>query len=204
TMWSGSVVSIPSGWLLCDGTNGTPDLRDRFIVGAGGAYTVNDTGGADSVQLSGSEMPSHSHGSGSLQTDYAGSHSHGGTAETAGSHSHGVSTANLTGNMTWPRGDGEGHPQATSTSGILSTSNINVTTMYAKFNRSSFSATNSMQVDATHSHSLNNAGNHTHNLDIQNAGSHDHDVDGNTSSSGGNAAHENRPPYLALAYIMKA
>lgn len=32
-MWSGS--SIPSGWALCDGTNGTPDLRDRFIVGAG-------------------------------------------------------------------------------------------------------------------------------------------------------------------------
>jgi hypothetical protein len=92
TMWSGSVVSIPSGWLLCDGTNGTPDLRDRFIVGAGGTYTVNDTGGADSVQLSGSEMPSHSHGSGSLHTDSDGNHSHGGTAETAGSHGHSGST----------------------------------------------------------------------------------------------------------------
>lgn len=45
-MWSGSIVSIPSGWVLCDGTNGTPDLRDRFIVGAGGTYSPGQTGGA--------------------------------------------------------------------------------------------------------------------------------------------------------------
>ena len=44
-MWSGSVASIPSGWLLCDGTNGTPDLRNRFIVGAGSTYAVGATGG---------------------------------------------------------------------------------------------------------------------------------------------------------------
>ena len=34
-MWSGSIGQIPSGWKLCDGTNSTPDLRDKFIVGAG-------------------------------------------------------------------------------------------------------------------------------------------------------------------------
>lgn len=34
SMWSGSIASIPSGWLLCDGTNGTPDLRNRFVIGA--------------------------------------------------------------------------------------------------------------------------------------------------------------------------
>ena len=45
-MWSGSIVSIPSGWYLCDGTNGTPNLRDKFIVGAGSAYAVAATGGA--------------------------------------------------------------------------------------------------------------------------------------------------------------
>lgn len=52
-LWSGSTGSIPSGWLLCDGTNGTPDLRDRFIIGAGNNYAVNATGGsADSVVVS--------------------------------------------------------------------------------------------------------------------------------------------------------
>jgi hypothetical protein len=52
-IWSGSTGSIPSGWLLCDGTNGTPDLRDRFIVGAGNTYAVNATGGtADAIVVS--------------------------------------------------------------------------------------------------------------------------------------------------------
>lgn len=52
-MWAGPVSSIPSGWVLCDGTNSTPDLRDRFVVGAGSTYTVADTGGsADAVLVS--------------------------------------------------------------------------------------------------------------------------------------------------------
>ena len=45
-MWSGAVNAIPGGWALCDGTNGTPNLRDRFIVGAGSSYAVGATGGA--------------------------------------------------------------------------------------------------------------------------------------------------------------
>ena len=44
-MWSGSIGSIPSGYVICDGTNGTPDLRDRFIVGAGNSYSVGNNGG---------------------------------------------------------------------------------------------------------------------------------------------------------------
>lgn len=44
-VWSGAIIAIPSGWALCDGTNGTPDLRDRFIVGAGTTYDPADTGG---------------------------------------------------------------------------------------------------------------------------------------------------------------
>jgi hypothetical protein len=45
-MWSGSIATIPSGWLLCNGSSGTPDLRDRFIVGAGTTYAVAATGGS--------------------------------------------------------------------------------------------------------------------------------------------------------------
>ena len=43
--WTGNPASIPPGWYLCDGSNGTPDLRDKFIVGAGDAYNVADSGG---------------------------------------------------------------------------------------------------------------------------------------------------------------
>ena len=47
-MWSGAEVNIPAGWLLCNGSNGTPDLRNRFVVGAGtgSAYAVGATGGS--------------------------------------------------------------------------------------------------------------------------------------------------------------
>ena len=48
TMWSGTIATIPSGWYLCNGSNGTPDLRDKFIIGAnadsGGAAKTNVTG----------------------------------------------------------------------------------------------------------------------------------------------------------------
>lgn len=45
-VWSGSIGSIPAGFVLCDGNNGTPDLRDNFIVGAGTTYSVDETGGS--------------------------------------------------------------------------------------------------------------------------------------------------------------
>ena len=43
-IWSGAANAIPTGWVLCDGTNSTPNLRDKFIIGAGNSYNVNDTG----------------------------------------------------------------------------------------------------------------------------------------------------------------
>lgn len=52
-LWSGSIGSVPSGWALCDGNNGTPNLTDKFIVGAGASYAVGGTGGsADSIVVS--------------------------------------------------------------------------------------------------------------------------------------------------------
>ena len=64
-MWSGETNNIPNGWALCDGQKygnwQTPDLRDRFIVGAGNSYTNNATGGAAKVTLTLSQIPSHSH-----------------------------------------------------------------------------------------------------------------------------------------------
>ena len=63
-MWSGSIASIPNGWFLCNGSNGTPDLRNRFVVGAGSTYAVNATGGsADAIVVS------HSHSATSTVVD---------------------------------------------------------------------------------------------------------------------------------------
>jgi hypothetical protein len=69
-LWSGSIASIPSGWQLCDGTNGTPDLRNRFIVCAGSTYAVANTGGSDSVDLS------HVHAAGAIAAANEGAHTH--------------------------------------------------------------------------------------------------------------------------------
>jgi Tfp pilus assembly protein FimT len=44
SLWYGTIGNIPSGWALCDGNNSTPDLRDRFVVGAGNNYSVNQSG----------------------------------------------------------------------------------------------------------------------------------------------------------------
>ena len=55
-------AAAPAGWAICDGARGeTPDLRNRFIVGAGASYGVGATGGADTVTLTVEQIPSHSH-----------------------------------------------------------------------------------------------------------------------------------------------
>lgn len=115
-MWSGSIASIPPGWALCNGANGTPNLQDKFIVGAGSGYNPNDTGGANSITLTEAQMPTHNHA----------------VYHHAGWQGPGANTAGAGG------GD-------------------NVTLV----------------------------------------------IPGTTSSSGSSQAHENRPPYYALAYIMK-
>lgn len=71
-LWSGSIGSIPAGFLLCDGTNSTPDLRNRFVVGAGSTYSVNQTGGsADAIVVS------HTHTATSVVTDPGHLHTYG-------------------------------------------------------------------------------------------------------------------------------
>jgi hypothetical protein len=68
-LWSGAANAIPTGWKLCDGTNSTPDLRDRFLIGAGGNYAVGTTGGSkDAVVVTHNHVatvndPSHQHDS---------------------------------------------------------------------------------------------------------------------------------------------
>ena len=90
-IWSGSVSNIPSGWYLCDGSNSTPDLRNRFVVGAhsDGANTdwpnlpPGNTGGSNV-----SSLPSHNH-------SFSSSHTHSFSATTGtDSHTHSYSSAN--------------------------------------------------------------------------------------------------------------
>ena len=82
-MWSGAILAIPTGWALCDGTNGTPDLRNKFIIGAGadnlGIATTNITGTATQT--------------GGTKDAIVVSHTHTGTTNTTGAHVHGEVTS---------------------------------------------------------------------------------------------------------------
>lgn len=166
-LWSGSLATVPTGWLLCNGASGTPDLRDRFVVGAGTTYAVGATGGAATVSLSIANLPSHNHGGGGTTSGFSNDHTHSGTTSDAGSHNHTV--------------DNTAGPNATA-------DNIESGGGWAfwKYN------TLTTSTAGNHSHSFATGGqsaNHTHTFSI--------------AAEGSGTAHENRPPYYALAYIMK-
>lgn len=107
-MWSGSEASIPTGWKLCNGLNGTPDLRNRFVVGAGGTesggeYLPGATGGSTAPTTDFQGLHDHTAvtnpGGGHLHlgnTDLGGEHIHTGTTSSNGSHDHVVTTNNAT------------------------------------------------------------------------------------------------------------
>lgn len=180
TMWSGSVDNIPSGWLLCDGSNGTPPLQDRFIVGAGSAYQVNDTGGAESVTLSSSQIPSHTH-SVSLTAASNGSHTHNDTFAVSLS---GLKTASA-GAHTHTFSGSEAYVQIGSNSGFIKNYGSKITTSSS----------------GAHTHTISGSASLTGS--ISSGGAHTHSVSGNTGSVGNSSSHENRPPYYALCFIMK-
>jgi hypothetical protein len=100
-MWSGSIGSIPSGWFICDGANGTPDLRNRFLVGAGSTYAVGASGGSANAIV-----VSHTHtGATSVQSN---DHTHLFTTGFAGVHNH-VYVRPFDSGGGWQAGDGRGY-----------------------------------------------------------------------------------------------
>jgi len=92
-IWSGSQATIPVGWLLCNGTLGTPDLRNRFVTGAGSTYAVGGTGGVTTVTLTQAQTPAHVH-------------SFSGVTSTNGVHNHTVSDPTHTHTYNAPTGAG--------------------------------------------------------------------------------------------------
>ena len=90
-LWSGASNAIPTGWTLCDGNNSTPNLTDKFVLGAGGSYSVGATGGSST-----STLPSHRHsfsGSGSADHDHS-------FSDSIGNHTHSFSDSFSLGNHT--------------------------------------------------------------------------------------------------------
>jgi microcystin-dependent protein len=135
-MWSGTIASIPTGWALCDGSSSTPDLRNRFIVGAhsGAGTGITSTTG-----------PGFSTTTGALSSNYT-------PGNTGGETAHQLTIAELASHT---------HPYNQNSNNNTDHSGTDTTT-----NNPSFSSQP-------------------------------------TGSTGGDQYHENRPPYYALAFIMR-
>lgn len=148
TMWSGAIGAIPAGWKLCDGANGTPDLRDRFIVGAGNSYAVGATGGANSVTPTATNAGAHDHGGAT-----------GGHALTQGqlpAHTHTVLSSLRTGSG----GDVDAINQGAS--GYLASNDAAL--LAASTNGSGTAIVGGGGNGETHSHSITAAPDHTHTI----------------------------------------
>jgi len=185
-IWSGSVGSIPSGWYLCDGTNGTPDLRNDFVIGAGGAYAVGATGGSNTITT----VPAHTH-TFSGTTDTQTNHTHTTNMGGSGSHTHSAVTSD------------PGNHTHNSYRGFTYIGN-NTTSMSGGKNSSGQTPTFNYVATGAHNHTVNQnaAGSHNHTVNLTTDGAHTHTYSGTTDSTG-DASVTITPPYYALCYIMR-
>ena len=213
-MWSGASNAIPSGWLLCDGNNSTPNLVDKFVIGAGSTYAVDDTGGSkDAVIVShghtgnSQSAGSHTHTVDSASTDEVGDHNHSvgvnGSVNSGGSHTHGdgnLSTSNT-----------GAHSHNVSASGSAATSsdgihNHNFTTASAGSHQHRWGTDDSLGSEGGLTNPdawggtdwkgwTESAGAHTHNGGTSASDSHAHNfsvgVSGNTSNTGNHSHNVN-------------
>lgn len=112
-LWSGTIATIPTGWALCNGSNGTPDLRSKFVMGASNSVAPGTTGGSSTVTLNTANLPAHTH-------DFSG------VTGSGGSHTHSVTDPGHTHTYTNVSGSGAigtaaGFGQTTATSGSATT-----------------------------------------------------------------------------------
>jgi len=185
-LWSGAIANIPAGWVLCAGqtvarSDGAgnitaPNLYDRFVVGAGSGYAVGANGGSIAIP--------------NATTNSTGGHTHSGTTSTNGSHNHGGFTGNFTLQIS--------HIPAHSHNVTLNVGGFTAGGPGVAYIQSGNAATGGFTTSSQggsdpHRHSIGSDGDHAHTYSTDNQGTHSHTV----------SIPDGRPPYYALAYIMK-
>lgn len=183
-MWSGAINQIPAGWVLCNGGTHTrsdgggqitaPNLQDRFIVGAGASYGVGATGG--SVAQGGS-------------TDSQGSHVHSAWTGAAGSHNHG----GYTDYHTLTIAQIPSHDHSLPSVWNMGTGSASAVNYFGQGTLYLATSTGKVGGGQGHRHGINSDGSHSHGVGMDWAGAHAHNV----------SIPDGRPPFYALAFIMR-
>jgi len=202
-MWWGQQTNIPGGWNICDGTNGTPDMRGLYVIGAGTevvngvtvGYPAGSTGGANSVTVTTVPSVAHNHtgftdnGGGqvlSATTDLQGSHSHGGsdaptalTIDQIPAHDHGLTGH---GNILVQSGSGNAAQGGSGSVSLIAAASVGN--------------------GSPHSHTISVDGSHLHNVAVSSVVAHTHPV-----FEDGIHTHvvvvPTQPASVAFCYIMK-
>lgn len=172
-IWSGSVTAVPSGWKLCDGTNATPDLRDKFVIGA-----RSDSGGTATTFVTGADTKS-----GGTKDAVLVSHIHNATSSATSSATVSDDTDTWSGQI---RASDSG---LYAVSGVFSNAGGNGDTFDDNFNSSENTENRNVNIGHTHTHA--------HTVGVTTT------VTTTVASNGESGTNKNLPPYYSLAYIMK-
>ena len=191
-MWSGS--ELPDGWAYCDGDNGTPDLRGRFIMGStndetiningeNAFYNMNQYGGLQKVILEEEEMPSHNHTMGTNESTH--NHTINDSQQNSQSSSHESNHRHSVQDKLAYYTGGEGN-------------NFKVSEYHnSEARKEVWTGKNTSENNYQHSHKVSMS--HNHSIEQSTSYNHTHII-GNT---GGSGPHENLPPYYVLSFIMR-
>jgi hypothetical protein len=179
-LWSGASNAIPSGFVLCDGNNSTPDLRNRFVIGAGNSYAVNATGGSTTINgnvTHSHSTPNHTHGlNGHTHSTPNHSHSVNSHSHSTPNHSHSVNnhTHSISGSVSGNTNNTGGHSH--SFQGGARAQQTNNTVGPRRESLGAFFG----------NVSTNNAGNHNHSFSGSFSGNSGNSAPNTNNSGGGN------------------
>jgi hypothetical protein len=189
-LYYGLLSAVPSGWHMCDGTYGTPDMRGKFVVGAGGTYSVGATGGG--------AVLAHTHTSG-LLSSLANVHTHVAGPTAAAVHSHAVGATDSAGH--------HGHTVSGFASGPsqipyidnLKSGDTHVPDAYHRHGAADVETSYALY-EHIHTLALSGDGSHTHTITLNNnAWAHGH----TSPTIGSGLTSTSYPPYMALYYIRR-
>jgi len=194
-MWNSTAATIPTGWQLCNGTLGTPDLRGQFIIGstgdATGTYFTGNSGGVTGVALSINNLPTHTHDL-SSNTSLGGAHSH--TATTTATDAGHTHTVTDTGhshttpfNRTSKSNNATPYMLTDPNAGENLNGRVNLPTTSVTTGISIAPGVASISASTT----------------VASVSGHIHSLTGTTSGTGSGVSFSTLPPYYALCYIQK-